>query len=74
MTTITIPKTEYKKLVETKLRYDYLQYVLEGKIFSPPPTRSAREIIRAFGKTEKYGRKFLKSLEEGLKRSTHFQA
>lgn len=73
MTTITIPKTEYKKLVETKLRYDYLQYVLEGKLFAPPPTRSAKEITRAFEKTEKYSRKFLESLGRGLKRSTHFR-
>lgn len=72
MTTITIPKKEYKELVETKLRYEYVRRALEDGIFSPPPTHSAREVARAFEKTEKYSRKFLGSLEKGLKRSTHF--
>ena len=75
MTTITIPKREYKTLIEAKLRYDYLRRGFDDKdLFSPPSTQSAKEVIRTFAGTKKYSEEFLKSLEKGLKRSSHFRA
>ena len=47
MPTITIPKKEYQELVEKKFRYEYLRAVVEEEIFSPPPTRSRKEILKA---------------------------
>ena len=73
MATITIPKKEYKALVETKLRYEYLRRGLDEKLFSPPPTRSEKEVVRAFEGTKKYSKKFLASIERGAKRSSHFR-
>lgn len=73
MTTIMIPKKEYRELVETKLRYDYLRRIIEEDIFASPPIRDIREIIKSFGATEKYNQKFLKSLEKGLGRSSYFK-
>ena len=72
MPTITIPKQEYKTLVEAKLRYEYLRRGLEDGLFSSPPTRNVKEVIRVFDGTKKYGKEFLQSLEKGLKRSSHF--
>ena len=73
MNTITIPKKEYKELVEKKMRYEYARRILKEDIFSPPPSRSAADVARAFRETKKYSEKFLKSLEQGLKRSPHFR-
>lgn len=74
MTTITIPKKEYEKLVGVKLRYDYLHSIMEGNLFSAPPTRDAKKVVVAFRVTKKYDQKFLRSLANGLKRSSHFRA
>lgn len=73
MNTITIPKKEYKKLVDAKLRYDYLRQVMEQDLFAPPPTRSIRIIMKDFRETGLYNEKFLKSLEHGLRRSSYFR-
>ncbi|HUX36161.1 MAG TPA: hypothetical protein VMV71_03980 [Candidatus Paceibacterota bacterium] len=73
MTTITIPKKEYSELIEKKLRYEYLRQIMEGDIFSPPPRRNAKEIIKAFKAVKKYNREFLESLGKGLKRSNYFK-
>lgn len=73
MTTVTIPKKEYKKLVEKVIRYEYLREIMEEDIFSPPPTRDIGEITRAFRATKKYDAKFLKSLDKGLRRSSYFK-
>ncbi len=73
MSTITIPKKEYKELVEKKLRYEHLRQIMEEDIFTSPPTRNIKEIVSAFQKTERYNRKFIGSLGKGLKRSTYFK-
>ena len=73
MTTITIPKKEYQTLTEKALRYDYLKKVLKEDIFSSPPVKSTKMVMREFGETGRYNKKFLESLEKGLKRSAHFK-
>ena len=72
MSTITIPKNEYKKLVEQNMRYEYARSIFHEDIFSPPPTRNVAEVVRTFRGVKKYSAKFLKGLERGLRRSTHF--
>lgn len=74
MATITLPRKEYQELLEKAMRYEYLRQLLAADIFSPPPTRNAKVVLRAFQQTGKYSRQFLKSLEKGLKRSSYFQA
>ena len=73
METITIPKKEYHELLEKTLRYEYLRGVIEEKedIFSPPPTKDEKEIIKNFKETKLYSSAFLKNLEKGLKRSSY---
>lgn len=73
MATITISKTEYRELLDKKLRYEYLRQILEADIFSPPPTRSIKAIISNFKSLNKYNKSFLGGLERGLKRSSYFK-
>lgn len=73
MQTVTISKKEYEELVEKKLRYEYLHQIIEGDIFSPPPTKDIDKIVDAFKKTGLYTQKFIDSLEKGLKRSAYFK-
>ena len=72
MVTVTIPKKDYKQLLEKAMRYEYLRTILHEDIFSPPPTKSVKNVIRAFRATKKYNRNFLKGLERGLKQSSYF--
>ncbi len=74
MPTITIPKKEYQELVEKKLRYEHLRAIVEEEIFAPPPTRSRKAVMQALKGVKKYPREFLKSVEQGLKRSSYFHA
>ena len=73
MVTVTIPKKEYERLTEKALRYEYFRQILEEDIFVSPPIKDPREVIREFKKSGLYNRKFLGSLEKGLKRSFHFR-
>jgi hypothetical protein len=74
MVTVTIPKKEYQDLSEKALRYEYLRQILEEDIFAPPPTKDPNEVIKEFKKSGLYNRKFLGSLEKGLRRSSYFRA
>jgi hypothetical protein len=74
MNTITISKKEYKELVETRMRYDFLRHTIEDDIFSPPPTKNAGIVVKGFKETRKYNAKFLESLEKGLSRSSYFKS
>ena len=74
MNTIAISKTEYKELLDKKLRYEYLCHILEDDIFSLPPTTSAKTIISSFKSVGKYKKSFISNLEKGLKRSSYFKA
>lgn len=75
MKTITIPKTEYQRLTEKALRYEYLARIVKEKedMFAVPPTRNIKEIIESFRATKLYSQDFLKSLENGLKLSSYFR-
>jgi hypothetical protein len=73
MQTVTISKKEYEELIEKKLRYEYLHQIVEGDIFSSPPTKDIKEIINAFKKTGLYNQKFIDSLKKGLERSLYFK-
>lgn len=74
MSTVTIPKKEYKELLEKKLRYEYLRQVIEGNIFAPPTIRNAKKVISALRSSGLYNRKFLASVKKGLERSQFFSA
>lgn len=73
MDTITIPKKQYKSLIERALRYDYLAGIVRAKenIFSPPPTKNIDEVINSFKATKLYSPAFLASLRKGLERSNY---
>lgn len=74
MNTVTLTRKEYEKLVEAKLRYDYMRSTLEHGIASPPPVRSSKVILKNFRATKLYNKKFLKALEGGLRRSSFFRS
>jgi len=69
MPKITILKRDYQNLLEKAMRYEYLRQILQEDVFSSPPTRNSKEIIKEFNFTKRYNHDFLKSLEKGLKRS-----
>lgn len=71
-TKITISESEYKELIESKLRYEYLKQAIENDFFTPPPTKDIKAIIKSFKNTKKYSNKFIINLEKGLKRSSYF--
>lgn len=71
--TVVIPKREYKELIEKKFRYEYLRQIMEGDIFSSPPSNDINEIVGIFRGTKKYSKKFLESLKKGMKRSSYFR-
>jgi len=73
MSNVTIPKREYQKLLDRTLRFEYLRQILQENIFSPPPIKNIKTIIREFRGAERYNDKFLESLAKGLKRSPHFK-
>ena len=66
MSTVTISKTEYKALVNFKV-------AVERDFMASPPVRSVKKIIEAFKATGLYNKKFLASLESGLRRSSYFR-
>ncbi len=74
MVNVTISKKEYQDLLDKKLRYEYLRGLLKEDVFSPPPAKIVKTVTKAFQETGRYNEKFLKSLERGLKRSSHFKS
>lgn len=74
MSTVTIPKKEYQKLVETRLRYEYLRRAIEEDLFVSPPTKKIGGIVAEFSAVKKYSRAFLRDLERGLRRSSYFRS
>ena len=71
--TIILPKKEYRVLVERAKKYEEIQRLIEGDLFSPPPTRNIREIIKSFQETGRYNKDFILSLKRGLRRSSYFK-
>ena len=72
MSTVTISQKEYQELINAKLHVEYLRQVLQSDIFASPPTKKVGDVVRSFAATKKYNRKFLQSLEKGLRRSSYF--
>jgi len=74
MDTITLPKKEYKSLVEKALLYEYLAKIIKKQedIFACPPTKKTKEVIEEFKDTGLYGADFINDLEKGLKKSSYF--
>ena len=72
MTTVTVAKKEYEKLLETRLRYEHLKAVMQEDLFSPPPTTSRKSVLADFRSTKRCNRKFLNNLKRGLERSSYF--
>jgi hypothetical protein len=67
METITIPKTEYRKLLSRAKAYEKLA----GSIFENVIKDPVNEIVSDFQKTNLYTDGFLKDLEDGLKKSSN---
>ena len=74
METVTILKKEYKKLLETQVRYGLLKQAMTEDLFLPPPIKDVETVISAFRTTGKYSKNFIASLEKGLERSSYFNA
>ena len=72
MTTITLPKIEYLNLKKRAEAFDKMVSGINPSFFFVPAEKSRRRIISDFSKTKLYNKKFLKSLEKGLKRSSFF--
>jgi len=73
MSTITISKTQYEVLRRRAVAYERVVAAAREDIFSSPPTRDAKKVIRKFRATRRYSEAFLKSLEKGLSRSSYFK-
>ncbi|PIR72575.1 MAG: hypothetical protein COU42_00885 [Candidatus Nealsonbacteria bacterium CG10_big_fil_rev_8_21_14_0_10_36_24] len=70
---VTISKREYRRLLDRAFRFEHLKQLLQEDIFSLPPTRDTKEIIKEFQETGKYTKKFIDSLARGLRRSSYFK-
>jgi hypothetical protein len=74
MSTVTISKTQYEALKRRATAYDRLITAARKDVFSPPPTRDRKEVMREFRATKKYSTAFLESLDKGLARSSYFKS
>ena len=72
MVTITLPKIEYLNLKKRAEAFDRMVAGVNPDLFYVPVEKSRKKIISDFSKTKLYSKEFLKSLEEGLKRSSFF--
>ena len=72
MTTVTLQKSEYEILKAQASAYERLLKSVAKESVAMPPTRSRSKVLSAFRKTGKYNKKFLASLNTGLKRSSYF--
>lgn len=71
-TMIRVPKTEYRQLTKIAKHYDMLRRAFSISFFEKPSIRSRKQILKELKKTGTYNKNFLRSLEKGLKESTHF--
>ena len=74
MSTVTISKTQYEALRRRAVAYERVVAAAREDIFSPPPIRDAKKVIREFRATKRYSEAFLKSFEKGLSRSSYFKS
>lgn len=71
--TITVKTREYQKLRQIKERYEIMRNLFAMDFFEEPAEKDVKKIISEFKETKKYGKKFLDSLEKGLKESSYFE-
>ena len=72
MNMVTITKTKYETLKKQAAAYRKIVSNSGTALFNSPPTRDATKVIAAMKETGRYSKKFLVSLEKGLKRSSYF--
>jgi len=63
-----------RSIIRVLIRKPELAETASTYPFIAPKTKSAKEIVSAFKKTNKYTSTFLKDLKEGLKGSDYFKA
>jgi hypothetical protein len=73
MSTVTITKTQYEALKRKAAAYQKIVSAASSDLFAAPPTRDARRIIAEMKRTKRYSKEFLKSVGEGLRRSSYFR-
>lgn len=69
---VNITKSEYNDLKSRADAYDRIISLAQREVAFTPTERSAKKVLAEFKKADKYSENFLKSLEQGLKRSTFF--
>jgi len=74
MGSVTISKTEYTALKVRASAYERMLVAAESAFSLNPPVRSKKKIMTAFKATKKYSKEFLNSLNQGLSRSSYFEA
>ena len=73
MSTITIPKTKYEDLKKKAMAYEHIARLIEHDFFASPPTKSAAKIIKELENSGRYAPDFLRSVKQGLERSSYFR-
>ena len=71
-TSINLTKSEYIDLKSRADAYDRIISVAQREVSVTPPVRSAKKVMAEFRQADMYSQEFLKSLEQGLKRSSFF--
>lgn len=69
METITISKSEYKRLLSAEKAYKKIA----GQIYKTVIESDVKDVVSDFKKTKLYTEDFLTDLEDGLKKSTYFK-
>lgn len=73
MTTVTLSINEYQDLKKKASIYEMMEnFFIQQNLFSSPPTKSKKKILKEFKETGMYNKKFIDSLEKGLSRSRYF--
>ena len=72
MSTITLPRTEYINLKSRAEAFDKMVAEIQPSLLFAPTEKSRKKVITEFSKTKLYNKKFLESLNRGLKRSSFF--
>ncbi|OHA27330.1 MAG: hypothetical protein A3C06_00565 [Candidatus Taylorbacteria bacterium RIFCSPHIGHO2_02_FULL_46_13] len=72
MRTVNLTQTQYEALKDRAEAYERLMSAAKQELFSPPPTRSGKRVIKTLRASGRYSRSFLESLERGIQRSRFF--
>ena len=71
---MTITKEKYLELCEKAKRFEFIQKLAfdTDSLFQKPASRNVSTVIKEMKKTQKYNESFLKSIQNGLKKSSYF--